>query len=356
MNEQSDTMTSPSLSQPRQHRGRIFFWLLLLVGICGFSYLGWQQVINSQRELQQQVTALKSDVKKLQTDFQVIFSQEKQKQVPSNLEAQIQALSDQMQRLDRNQTMLSNRIQQPRPRAEDWILAETTYLLTLANHRLLLAQEVEGALAALQEADDNLRPLNQPALLAVKTQLAEELKQLRAVERPDLAGIAVRLAHFAADAEKLPLLQGTHQIETASAPSQTRGHSIENWQDLMTVIWGQLKPLVVLRYSTDADTGLLSAEQRHFVMQSLRLKLEMARFALLRRDTQNFATAIQAVHHWLTRYYDQNNNEVKSLRQELAKLQKLELTPQLPDITGSLKLLQRLSSSNNLPTKMVTPP
>jgi uroporphyrin-3 C-methyltransferase len=356
MNEQSDIMTSPPLPQQRKRRGGFFFRLLLLVGICGFSYFGWQQVTNSQRELQQQITALKSDVKKLQTDFQALFSQEEQEQVPSDLEAQIKALSAQVQHLDRNQTTLFNRIQQPQPRAEDWVLAETTYLLTLANHRLLLAQEVEGALAALQKADDNLRPLTQPAVLAVKTQLAEEIKQLRAVERPDLAGIAVRLARFAAEAEKLPLLQGTHQIETAPAPSQTRGHSIENWQDLVAVIWGQLKPLVVLRYSTDADTGLLSPEQRHFVMQSLRLKLEMARLALLRRDTQNFATAIQAVHHWLERYYDQNNNEVKSLRQELANIQKMELTPQLPDITGSLKLLQRLSSSNNQPAETVTPP
>jgi uncharacterized protein HemX len=54
----------------------------------------------------------------------------------------------------------------------------------------------------------------------------------------------------------------------------------------------------------------------------------------------------------LKRYYDQNDEKVKALQNDLAQMQTIALNPQLPDISGSLNLLQRLSAPSLLPNML----
>jgi uncharacterized protein HemX len=49
------------------------------------------------------------------------------------------------------------------------------------------------------------------------------------------------------------------------------------------------------------------------------------------------------VQEWLNRYYDKNSSAVQVLQQDLMKMQTIDLTPPLPDISQSLELLQGLT-------------
>ncbi|RKZ77769.1 MAG: hypothetical protein DRR19_27450 [Candidatus Parabeggiatoa sp. nov. 1] len=340
----TQTETEQTVTKPPPLKKRRGFWLLLLilllVGTFVFVLPLWQKSTRLPLELQQQVQVLRTQVATLQSELQALQSQENQAKLET-LQTHFQELSYQQQRLQNHFTALVHQIEQQPQNDDDWKLAEINYLLTIALHRLQLAHDPDGALAALIVADKHLQHLNKPTLLPVRTQLLKDIKRLRELERPDIAGLAVRLAQQIAQADELPLLQGTRATDT---PPPTVLYQEQPWQER---VWDELKQLVVIRYNTEADSGFLTPGQRALVAQILHLKLESARSFLLRRDTQNFATSISAVRDWLKRYYDQNDNKVNALQKELADMQNIVLNPALPDISDSLNLLQRLSAPSN---------
>jgi len=313
--------TTPSPTQPHQRGHRLLFLLLLLIFL-SISYGLWQQITSFHQELQQQINNLNQQVIDLKTELQTLLMEEDQE----NNKAE--AFETRLQRLE-------NFSQKP-PEA-DWVLAETAYLLTIANYKLMLAQDLEGALTALKTAYQHLAHLKQTEIIAVNNQISQEINQLSKLVPTDLFNVAKRLAHQMSKVDNLPLLQGAYQPPPKPTPL-----SIEKWQDLGTVVWEQLKQLVVIHYNSQAETGLLTTNQRRFIAQSLKLNLEMAHFSLLRRDTQQFVASIQSSLDWLTRYYDQTHPEVQSLQKDLEAMQHLVLVPPLPDISNSLTTLRKL--------------
>jgi uroporphyrin-3 C-methyltransferase len=337
------TPTEQTLTNPPKTRGWIFlflFLILLLAGTIILSYPLGQQFTRAQEELHQQVNILNTQVATLQTELQLLQSQDSKTPL-ATLQTRFNDLSKQQQRLDNALTSLAHQIKQQPQTDDDWKLAEINYLLTIAQHRLQLAHDPEGALVALTAANERLQRLNNSALLPVKTQLLQDIKRLRELKRPDIARLAMLLAQYLVQVDNLPLRQETRKTDTPQ-PSEPAPTDEQPWQAHMPE---ELKQPVVRRDNNEADTAFLISEQRSLTAQILQLKLENARFFLLRRDTQNFAASIAAVLDWLNRYYDKNDNKVKALQNALADMQNLVLNPQLPDISGSLNLLQRLSAS-----------
>ncbi len=299
--ETEQTVTKRLPQAKRRGFWRLLFFILILVSAFVLVPPLWQKFMHLP-ELQQQVRILKTQIAMLQTDLQVLQSQENQA-VLETLQTRFQELSHQQQRLQNHFTALANQVEQQPQTDDDWKLAEIKHLLSIALNRLHLVHDTEGALAALVAADKQLQRLNKPTLLPVRTQLLKEIQQLRELERPDIAGLAVRLAQ--AQADHLPLLQGTRPTDTPAPIAKSL--LAQPWQER---VWDELKQLVVIRYNTDADKGFLTLEQRTLVAHILQLKLENARFFLLHRDTQNFAASVSAVRDWLTRYYDKNDKKV----------------------------------------------
>lgn len=329
----------PSPPKPKK-RGRIFllFLIVLVIGLATFNYYLWQYLADIKKQIQQQVSPPSEKVSDSPQPSKNLSQQDSSTQLAAttlkHLEEQVATLTQQQQQLQMSVQMLT---QQPRYRA-DWLLAEVVYLLNLANQRLILVEDVEGALTVLILAKERLQLLNNPSVLNVRKQLTADIDRLRKVTRPDISGFAIQLSHFIAQVENLPLLQRQHQLATSKVEikPQTVGKS------LAETIWYEIKQLVVIRYNTEAATGLLTAEQSHFIVQNLRLQLESAKLALLRQDSKNLSATVEMAQHGLDSYYDQQNEMVKKLQTFLNQLQQLELNPKLPDVSVTLQSLQQL--------------
>ena len=74
------------------------------------------------------------------------------------------------------------------------MFSEVEYLLRLANQRLQLERDVEGAAALLRTADARLEEANNPALVPVRRAIAEELAALK---RPVQVGLKRRQVKIA---------------------------------------------------------------------------------------------------------------------------------------------------------------
>lgn len=268
-------------------------------------------------------------------------------------------LTDQLERLQGEQERLANRVdslyrEQKRVNT-DWAIAEVEHLLVIAEHSLALSGDLETALAALDAADDRLRNLGEPGLLAVRKQLQSDINNLRAVEDVDVSGLSLFLADLAQRVDTLPLQEReTPEPESQDDPStgQAQDDPAPAWKRLLSGIWREMKSLVVITRSDKAGQALLMPEERYFLYQNLRLQLESARANVLRRDTENFRASLDLIITWLEEYFETGSSSVDNVLQSLGKMKRLELARDLPDINSSLESLNawikdRARSSRN---------
>jgi uncharacterized protein HemX len=92
------------------------------------------------------------------------------------------------------------------------------------------------------------------------------------------------------------------------------------------------------------------------VSASLEDNLKLARWAVLERDAHQYQLLIVQSKRLFREYYDLDNAANHGFMTQLQDLQKMELKPEKPDITGSLYELQRiLSQRDNAPEETPEP-
>lgn len=220
-----------------------------------------------------------------------------------------------------------------------WLLAEAEHYVRIANAQLGLAGDVDVAQTALGLADDTLRELNDPRLIAVRKLLSEELAALRAVPRPDIEGIVLSLGTLAGTIEMLPLKQ--------TAPAEFHATRNRPADDLVgteravAAIGDAFKSLVSIRRTDEPVTPLLPEAEQALLTRSLDLELQLARLAIMRRDVGMYRRSLEAATLRLQRHYDVSSPDVQAALTTLDELGGTELPDELPDISGSLAALER---------------
>jgi len=344
------TSTQEKQAVVRKKSSRIYF--LLFIGlIIAFFIAFWllfplnqsTPITSVEQKLQSQIDSLNLQMSQLTQQLAELPPPPPPISI-APLATRLDEFSAQQQEIEQQLTTLTQQIPAPQPlHDQEWKLAEIRYLLTIAQHRLQLMDDIQGTLAALMAASERLSRLNHLLLLPVRAQLFIDIKQLQTFIAPDIEGLAVKLAQYGAQIDDLPLLQNTYQKSVALTTAPQTPEPLDTQASWQQTVWQELKQLIVIRYNEEAASGFLTPNQQQFIQQSLYLKLEIARAFLLRRDSENFNAAIEGLQEWLNRYYDKNNPAVQVFQQDLIHMQTIDLTPPLPDISQSLKLLQNLS-------------
>ena len=219
-----------------------------------------------------------------------------------------------------------------------WRLAEAEYLLTIANDRLALERDRRTALIALENVDSKLQIIGDPALLPVRQRISAEVTALKAVDEPDIAGMALTLASLANAVGQLPLVDRTPPGEAREQMPQDAG--ARTWQQVLQGVWEDLKSLVRIRRHEQPIEPLLPPDEEWYLRQNLRLQLEQARLALVGHETALFRQSLAEAGRWLAAYFDPQVAAVSNLAKTLDDLGQVELNPALPDISASLRELR----------------
>ncbi|QOR40516.1 hypothetical protein HNO52_19815 [Billgrantia diversa] len=218
----------------------------------------------------------------------------------------------------------------------EWLHAEAAYLLRLANQRLQLERDVEGAKALLRTADARLNEADNPALLSVRRAIASELSILDGVPEVDRTGLYLALN---AQQERLSQLPLSRELEEIPARSGIEEAPSGAWQEQLSRFGQELKDLVVIRHHDEALEGLVAPEQESYLRQSARLILEQAQLALLEEEQALYEASIDKALELVRGYYDTENGEVQSVIERLEELKGKNIQPELPDISGSHEAL-----------------
>ncbi|WP_188639636.1 uroporphyrinogen-III C-methyltransferase [Vreelandella lutescens] len=218
----------------------------------------------------------------------------------------------------------------------DWLHAEAAYLLRLANQRLQLEGDVEGAAALLRTADARLADADNPALTPVRREIANELAALDAVPQVDRTGIYLALN---AQQERVAGLRLSQEIEERAVTSGIEQPPTGTFQRQLARFGAELKDLVVIRQHDEALEALVTPEQESYLRQSLRLILEQSQLALLKEEPELYEASIDKALELLNGYYDTEREETQSVIARLQELKQVQVQPELPDISASQQAL-----------------
>ena len=233
------------------------------------------------------------------------------------------------------------------PTPARWRVAEVAYLLRIANHRLAMERDIDAAKALLEGADAVLADLDDFAFHGVRARIANELLALESHEGADIQGAYLQLEALKGKLDQLPLRlpeYSSRREPAAGAEEEVAPEAASGvvWSSL-AVVGDRLAELVRFRrHEGEALRPLLAPDEAEYLGQHLRLALERAQLALLRRNQAIFAANIAAAEAWLEEYVDANHGVTKQLLAALAEASRLDVAAPVPDISGSLRALHEV--------------
>jgi len=101
----------------------------------------------------------------------------------------------------------------------------------------------------------------------------------------------------------------------------------------------ELQSYLQLRRFDGTVRPLLAPEEAVYLELNLRLMLERAQLAALRREQVIYTHSLDTARAWVDDYLDPESRAVQQMRAELDALGTLSLDRSLPDISGSLTAL-----------------
>ena len=279
--------------------------------------------------------ALRDDVHQLEerlrlSEERLRLSEEGRSQAQAEWAAQV---DERLAAADSALTEALNQITQAAPPSErEWKLAEVEYLLRVANHRLLMEQDVATALGLLQAADGILEALDDLVLHPVRAALADEMLALSRSEGADVQGLYLRLDALKRQLETLALARPQYRLaEPEEAPNEPSG--------VLDAVAAELRQLVRFRRIDTPAKPLLAPEEAVYLELNLRLMLEQAQLAALKRDQVVFDSSLSSALEWVRNYLALDDPDVQDTLEALADLRQVQLDVPLPDLSASLNAL-----------------
>lgn len=269
-------------------------------------------------------------------------SQQVLRQAQDRIAESSAAASAQAERLaivERNLTALQRDL--GREETDGVPLAEAELLLRFAQQRLLIAHDVQTAIALYRQADEVLRAVDDPALFAVRDIMARELAALEAVPVVDVPGLFTRLGALSARVGNFnAVVDGAVQdfsVQPLAADAAATG-----WWNSVKQTLGQY--FVVTRNTADIAPQLGNGEQ--FLLRTLvQLHIEQARLALLNAEPQLYRAALDDAANVARRWLRGENGALDDFIAALEELRDTAIVSELPDVGDALTALQQVSPS-----------
>ena len=219
-----------------------------------------------------------------------------------------------------------------------YLIAEAEYYMQIANAQLQLAGNPYLASLALGQADDRLLQLADPALIEVRSAIADELAALEVMEKPDIAGVTLILASLARVVDSLPLRSAGDVVaaETEALDTEMSG-TARMWAAVKDAASGLVKVT-----PPDGDkAALITPDVADLARSNLSLQLQAARLALLRGEQEIFEQSLDDADAWLELYFNTGSAQVRSARQTMSEIRTEYAAVAPPDISQSLRLLRQ---------------
>lgn len=227
---------------------------------------------------------------------------------------------------------------------DDWLIAEVEYLLRLANQRILMSKDSNGALVMLDSADRILHGIDDVSLHPVRKAIADDMAQLRAVEQADVDGAYLQLSALAEQVEELRMYDipefGLPEVDTEAVALDAEKSVSERASEALQAVGAAFQKAFVIRHDQEKVEAMLPPQDELYLRQNLRLMLEQAQMAMLSRRSTIYTSSLDKSQRWIAQYFQIEDSATQSALESLSGLATLNVDPALPDIAGSYRALK----------------
>ena len=312
------------------------FNLLLILGLIAAAGYYWQLQQKTEVEKQAAFDALK----------QQIASKADSNKIPNlrPLETGLGEITSRIEQLQAHQADLqasSEKLYELFGRDENgWQLAEVEYLMRIAQHKLILENDFEGAAVTLQAASDRIATTGDMGLLPVRVKISDEIAELKTRRRADLVGMTLKLSQLGQQIRGLkpgfqPRVNET--AETTAPITASEEPSIEE----------QVKTFLSSLVSVKRETSMPPTQTEALIInvgETLEDNLKLTRWSVLERDAFQFNRLMKENIELFEGYYNLDDAANHDFYTQMKELQKAEIKPEKPDINGSLEMLKKIIS------------
>jgi uroporphyrin-III C-methyltransferase len=278
------------------------------------------------------------------------------------MQAKVNVLEGKQVEAQSQQLALEHLYQELSRNRDDWALAEIEQVLSTAGQQLQLAGNVQGAVIALQNADNRLSRTDKPQFIIIRRAIAKDLERLKALPTVDLTGIALRLDSIISQVDTMPLLADEKPAVVATPPRAPRrapkapetkapatnaagssdwvGDLEEVWHSWTSEMWGEIRQLIRVRNVDTSDALLLSPTQAYYARENLKLRLLNARLALLTRNESAFRSDLIAAQDAIAKYFDTRTKQTQTTQALLRQVQASNLAIEMPTLAESLNAVR----------------
>lgn len=332
---------------------------VMLLGLVLIALLGWQwmdlrhKVSQTQEQLARRLVegaAQLRDARTLAAGAQEALQAQA---------ARIAVLESRLVELNAQQGALEGLYQELSRGRDEWLLSEVDQLVGLAGQQLQLAGNVQGAIAALSNAEARLARSERPQFAVLRKAVAKDLQKLRSLPLVDVAGLALRLETVALAADKMTLaFEARPQNPAPPAPSVISkarpndkvrepmpGAWTTWWKRGVAEVWGEIHNLVRIERFDHLESAVLAPQHSIFLRENLKLRLLGARLALLGRDQATFKGELRQAEQWLEKYFDGRDRSVAGALDTLKPLLAAELSIEPPALNESQSALRAVKLS-----------
>ncbi|AWB66474.1 hypothetical protein C2869_08550 [Saccharobesus litoralis] len=301
-----------------------FALLLALFSIAAIGFLGWQFWLNQQKFDQSQ--ALLEQQQQKQSEWQA--TQVKNQQAfTQQVERFIEQFQQQAQQQARqNQTQLDALIKEIKAKSassdEATARADVKQLVSIAGRKIWLAQDLVGAINALEAAQARISKYKNAKWLPLRQALANDIGLIQGLPRPATEDTYLQLVTLANEMASFPIFV----VPEPQQPKEdlTLSNSVEHW-------WPNL-----LKSARSMTIGFFEVSQRQNIQplvspsqeanlrHNLASKMVSAQLALLNNKQSVYSASLLDAAKWLNEYYAQNYPPVQ---QAISKLNELALMP-----------------------------
>ncbi|NLQ19016.1 heme biosynthesis protein HemY [Marinomonas sp. M1K-6] len=343
---------SPKNNTQSSSSSTLFISVSLGLSVIALATSGWLYFQSTQSTLDKDVARLASSHTNLdnklnantvnKTQFNQLIEQVIQSEAAIQNQKE-QLATQQAQQADKLLSLESKLNRMSNTTKEDWKLAETEYLIRLANQRLLLESDSAGAATLLINADDILNELEDPIVFTTRKALAKDIQALKSTSQFDLEGAYLQLNALYDNVATLPQREPSKAWQaTITETTNTTPDTSNKILSVLDSFWQSVRSLIVINYNHKPIDALLPPEVYQQLITGLQLQLDVAQVALIKGEPVIYQQALSRIADAVTEHFDTQAKSVVSFLGNLTTLQQLNPAPKLPLPRASLLAIKSL--------------
>ncbi|MDB1122664.1 uroporphyrinogen-III C-methyltransferase [Vibrio algarum] len=225
-------------------------------------------------------------------------------------------------------------------RPNDWLLAESDYLVKLAGRKLFLEKDVVSATQLMESADQRISLLNDPSLVPLRKEMAKDITTLKSVPLIDKDGLALRLISLQEQVDSLPLANAILP-EAPEVEHKAVSSDIYDWQDnLLTSLQSFSEQFITFRTREGNVIPLLAPKQHYYLKENVKGKIETAIRAIYNENQSIYQSALKTADEWAMQFFKLDDPAVIQFNKSMQQLAGQNVEVKYPVKLVSQKALQ----------------